>query len=675
MLTFGYFLLSFGIFLIFAILLTLLGYFFQYYIFPKFKTKKISLTIILESFGVGVVLFIYYAYFIIDFLRMFNFYTIYLPLIFFNSINVFYFFYKNNYFSGGNFRNLINKFYNLLSEKRIKRHVGILFVAFSLLLMAQGVIETYLNFPSKDPYTWFEIAMYLQRYGDLNYKNYTVHGVGFAIFSAGSLLITNDFYVQYFFFKYISIFFFCIIILTIYNIASVYFKKDVEILITLIVLLSFNSLLIRFSLGVPSIIATTLAVIFFSTLIQKENSRILVIRGLLLGGMILTHPLYFLFLFTYLVLFELLLLINWLKQRRKNGYARILDNTLIFLKRNGILLIISIIITIPYLLNLYFSGKSLYKNFTRYLFRGYEADIHYFPQDLYLSLHKGAILMNLQPSRTNILYNLIYFGLNHPINKTLNWGVIFLIIGLFYNIKWKNHQKNYLVEFIKFTFILTFLIFILDSFLFVIDNVTILSLASFINQYGKRNFELFSPIWAILFVLGVKIIFEYIKQVKLKHLKNNEASNGNKITIVRRKYEKACLIFLIVAGISIYSSHIYLQYTILYTSHYEDDYLTEALLYMGEYFNSENLEDKTVLLPDNFDSKVIFRLIYHKDFEREYFEYDNTNYTILLNEMEEENADFVLVYKLEAKDSCLDEIDDKQKVLYENPNFLFFKVK
>jgi len=670
MLSVGYFLISGGIFLIFGSLIILLGYFFQYHLFSEFKSKKISISIILESFGVGTGLFIFYSYFIIDFIRLFNFYTIYLPLIIFDTLNIVYIIYKCKNLLKENTKKLFNTFLQLFSNKQTKRQAVILSISFLLFFLVQGVIETNLSLPAMDPYNWFEIILYLYRYGDLNYDNYTVHGVGFAIFAAGALLITSNFYIQYFFIKYISTFFFSIIILTIYDLSSKIFKKDYEILITLIILLCFNSLLFRFSLAVPSIIATTLGIIFFNTLIQKDNLRIYLIRGILFGGMFLIHPLYFLFTFGFYILFEIYILAKDINKNLKTKEYKISGISNNFIKKTGILLLIIVIFSIPYFLNLCISGKSLYKNFTRYLFRGYEADIIYIPEFLISKL----LLLNLNPSRTDVLYNLVFFGFNTPINKTLNWGVIFLILGLFYKLKTKNQRLLYLVEFIKFTFIITFLLFILNSFLFIFDNNTILSLASFINQYGKRMFESFSPIWALLFVLGIKKIFEFIKNLKIKKIRGYKITKEAKIAEIEKKLEKVYLIILIVLGTSVYASHLYFQYHVIYSTHYEDDYLTEALLFIGDYFNEEDIEDKTILLPDNFDSKVVYRLIYHKDCDRDYLEFDNTNHTELMNSIEENNADFVLVYKLETTDACLEKIDKEEDILYENPNFLFFKV-
>jgi hypothetical protein len=213
----------------------------------------------------------------------------------------------------------------------------------------------------------------------------------------------------------------------------------------------------------------------------------------------------------------------------------------------------------------------------------------------------------------------------------------------------------------------------MNSFLFITDNNFILSLSSFINQYGVRVIELFSPIWSILFVLGISSFLEFIKKIKNKNLKGYAITKERIIAKIENKYDKIYVILLIILSASLYSSHLYLQYNVLYVNEYDDDNLTEAVLFISDYFNKENIEDVNILLPDNFDSKVIYRIIYQKDIDRDYLEFDNTNCTELRNAIEENNADFVLVYKEETRDSCIEHIEDKEDILYENPNFLFYE--
>ncbi|MFX1444101.1 MAG: hypothetical protein ACFFHV_11850 [Promethearchaeota archaeon] len=631
------------------------------------------MSIILESFGLGTVVFIFYSYFIIDFLRIFNFFTAYLPLILFDSMCLIYLYFK----SQTSIKNILiktyNKLYGFLTNKHIQLKIIMLLFVFLLLILVEGVIETNLCLPSEDAYIWFDVISYLHKYGDLDYENYTVHGIGFAIFIAAALLIINDFYLQYFFIKYVAIFFFSIIILAIYNIASYYFKKNLEIFITLVVLLSFNSLLYRFSFAVPSILATTLGIILLNTLIQNENMRYFFIRGLLLGGIFLSHLLYFLFLFGYLIIYDVLILINVLKENFSIKSHKSTERIKYFIIKNGIYFLISAIVTIPYFINLLMSGKHFYENFTRYLYRGYQAKAVIFIKIHAISEWNKLLLISLKPSRSNFLFNLIFFGLDIPINKTLNWGFIFLVLGLFYKYQGKSESNDYLINFIKFSFLLTFLLFLTNSFLFVIDNNTVLSIASFINQYGKRLFELYSPVWALLFVFGYITIFSYFKEKRLKNLRGYKITVDQITAKISKKLDRFYFILLIIVGASIYSTHLYLQYNVIYTSDYKDDYLTDALLYIGDYFDEKDIRDKTIILPDNVDPKVIYRLIYHKDCKKEYIEFDDMSYAELINATLEKNADFVLVYKLETQHSCLDKIDEEEDILYENPHYLFFK--
>ena len=674
MIIIGFFLLSLGIFIIFMVLITLLGYFFQYSLFKFFRAKKISLTIFLESFGVGTVVFIFYSYFIIDFVKVFNLFTIYFPLIIFDSVSLTYVIQKHKLLSKSNLQQYSQRLKNFFSNKRVKKHGLMLGVIFMLFFIVQGVIETQLSLPSKDTYNWLDLILYLHRYGDLNYDNYTVHGVGFVIFIAGALLITGDIYIQYFFIKYFSLFFFSLIILAIYNVSSWIFKRDIEIFIILVTLLCFNTLLIRFSFAVPSIIATTLGILFFNTLTQEEDKRIIIIRGILLGGMFLTHPLYLLFLFAYLILFELFRLIQKFRDNLEDKEENISKSLLSLLKKYITYIVIIVISSIPYFLNLHLSDKNLYENFTRYLYRGYSANINNSFTLLHVLVSPETFIMKLRPSRTDFFYNLIFFGLNIPINKTLNWGVIIIILGLFSKIKWNNQEKTFVINFVKFSLMLTFIIFIGNSFLFIIDNNFILSLSSFINQYGTRAIELFSPIWSILFVLGISSFLEFIKKYKNRNLKGYAITKEKIIAKLEKKYDKIYVILLVILSASLYSSHLYLQYNVLYVNEYDDDNLTEAVLFISDYFNKENIEDVNILLPDNFDSKVIYRIIYQKDIDRDYLEFDNTNCTELRNAIEKNNADFVLVYKEETKDSCVESIEEKEDILYENPNFIFYEV-
>jgi hypothetical protein len=556
-----------------------------------------------------------------------------------------------------------------LSKLQIKRNIAIILIIFLLFILTQGVIETNLSLPAKDPYNWFLSINYLHKYGDLDYETYTVYGTGFVIYEAGALLIVDDYYIQYFFVKYTPIFFFFIVILLIFDISSKIFKKDYEILITLIVLLCFNSLLYRFFLCVPSVLATVLGIIFINTLLEKENLRILILRGLLIGGIFLIHLWYFILILGFFLLFESYYLILNLN-RRENKKSEVL---LYFLKKHGLFFAIIIILTIPYFLNLIVSDKNIIEHIERYLFYRYSPDslVHsYFTNNPSIKL----TILALTPSTTDLVKNLLYIGFDIPINKTLSWGFVFIILGILYFKKWDSPEKQYLIEFIKFTFIFSFLIFILDAFLFIVDNDIIFAIASFVFTKGKRVFEIFAPCWSILFVLGVKKVIKHIQKVKIKKLNSKMSGVKKQIDLIKLKMNKAYLILLMILAASLFSYHLYLHYNIIYENHYEDDDLTEAVLYIGDYLDRHDIEDESILVP-KLENSYIYDLLYNKDIDLEKFKYDDTSYSELISVIVSNETDYVLVDKDESTSSCLDQIEDNMKVLYENDEYLFFKVK
>jgi len=664
MLTIGFFFLTFGIFFLFVILLTIFGYFIQYHLFKTFKSKKLSLTLFFESFGVGVVIYIFYSYFIIDFLKSFNFFFNFIPLVVFDIANIFYYFYK--FKSEKSLKDFFINFKHRFLTKQNKRNISILFLIFILFLITQYVIETNLSLPAKDPYNWFMSIRYLWKHGDLDYDTYTVYGTGFVIYEAGALLIVQDYYILYFFIKYTPVFFFFMIILLIFDISSKIFKKDYEILTTLIILICFNSLLYRFSLCVPSLLATVLGIIFINTLFERDNWSILFIRGILLGGIFLVHLFYFILFFGFFLLFEFYYLIMNMT-RKETKRSEVIKS---FLRRHGLFLLIIFILMIPYVINIILSGETIIGHIERYLFRRYTMD-SLVRSNLTRNPFMALIILSITPSTTDLLKNLIFIGFDIPINKTLSWGVIFIVVGLLYFKKWDSPQKKYLIEFIKFTFIFSFLIFILISFAFIINDKIVFSITSFIYDKGKRVFEIFTPCWSILFVLGVKKI---IKFIKVKKIKKKISDKAQQIEFTNIKMKKTYIILLLILGGSLYSYHLYFHYNIIYENYYEDDDLTEAILFIGDYFEKRDLKNKNLLVP-KLSHSYIYDLLHDKSIDIDKFDYDDTSYSRLIYTIISNESDYVLVDKEETKDSALEEIENKMTVRYENKDYLFFKVE
>ncbi|MHA1147606.1 MAG: hypothetical protein ACTSR8_05125 [Promethearchaeota archaeon] len=569
-------------------------------------------------------------------------------------------------------------FKSYLSSEQGKPRILILFVIFSLTFVVLGVIFVDLSYPARDPYLWVSSAMYLNKYGDFNYEFITVHTAGFVIYSAGATLITPNFQTMFFFLKFIPIFLFLITILAYYHLFSLFFKKNIEIVAALIITLSFNYFLYRSIHPVPSILVSCLFTILLSTFIEEGNLRIFIVRGLLVGGMFLTHILYAPIFLIFYFLFEIFFLI---REKIMNKERKDFNFSLVFLNhiKSDIFLLMSfIIIIIPYFLNVIVNGYNFFNYYFAYIDKEeYFSSVTKINCLLKLFLPNNFVLVVKNPSQTNILYNLYNFGISFLLTKTLNWGIIFLFIGLFYRTKKFTTQKKYFVGFVNFTFILTCGAIIVASLLLITGKGPIYALAYFVIHYGGRIFELFSGLWAILVIYSVKRIIKYI----LSKTNNTIGINKKKVSNPKkndRKFsqqqKKAYSIMLLIIAGSLYSNHLIVQYYFLYTNYYEDDNLTESVIFIGDYFDRNGVKDTQILLPDNPTTNFIYKLIYYENIEKSIVEIKDTSYSDLETLIINNSADYVLFNKLEAKGNCLDRINENMEVLYENSHYIFFKV-
>ncbi|GAG59198.1 unnamed protein product, partial [marine sediment metagenome] len=99
---------------------------------------------------------------------------------------------------------------------------------------------------------------------------------------------------------------------------------------------------------------------------------------------------------------------------------------------------------------------------------------------------------------------------------TLGLGIFVVVFGVF--IKFSKHfdfneKQNYLINFIRFTFIFLLVIITIIFFIGFIENVIIQEITIFYSKLGKRLFELFPGFWAIIFVLSVDYFFILIKKL------------------------------------------------------------------------------------------------------------------------------------------------------------------
>ena len=78
-----YIFIAFNLILVYFIIVTIFGFFFLTLIDKESLNNKISLTLILKSFAIGLALHICYSMLVITF-RIFNFFIILLPFIIFD---------------------------------------------------------------------------------------------------------------------------------------------------------------------------------------------------------------------------------------------------------------------------------------------------------------------------------------------------------------------------------------------------------------------------------------------------------------------------------------------------------------------------------------------------------------------------------------------------------------
>lgn len=671
MITFGFLIISIGIFALFSIQIILLGFFFQYFVLKK---SGFDIPHLLISFGVGYVLYVIYSYLVIDFFRFFNVLTIYLPLTLFNLILSCYFIKKEN----GNISDFITRIKhwskNIKNRGNYKKTLLILIPIILLYILLQSVIETHLNYPSMDPYVWFNSISYLTRYMDFDYDFMQTLTGGYVLFGSGALLIVNNFTINYFFVKYLPAMLFIYVILSVYCLSKKIFKKNFLIFFTLLILLSFNFLLYRYTMTLPSNLAVVMGSIFMMTIMDERSKQKNIKQAILIAGVFLSHILYGFFMLVYFLSYLFFFLLLTL---RKNLKSRAGKNSLIitgFFKDFLLLITVFVIILVPYFINVLLNGYDFFGEY--FHFFNPQTYFNNFSHDLGGS---GVFLIYLfqtdlvLPSN-DLLFNLVYSLFNGIIWKTLVWGIIILVIGLFFHPNSKNSEYP-LIIFVQFSFILTFLVFFLNSFLMAVSNVQILAITEFFNTYWIRTNELFSPGWALLFIWGFHKFFLYIKvnivqgKQKIKDIKgrkeHGEMENREKIIYIS---------LLVIIGSSLYISHLYYHYEILYTSYYEDDELSEALIYMGEYFSSNLIENQVikVSVPNNTGPNVIYRLLYYRDLKIIINDDKVTEWDGLGQFLMESQVNFSLVRKSEISNSCFSKIIENQILLYQNSKYVFF---
>ena len=291
----------------------------------------------------------------------------------------------------------------------------------------------------------------------------------------------------------------------------------------------------------PSTLSTTLGFIFLLSLKEgsfvnmlsneiKLRKRILsnfknkniIVRGIILSGITMAHPLYGLYYIIFYFLFEIFFFIIVLKREKTNLKLKIINMGHFFLIFISILLIF-LMMMLPYII--YYSlssGNSLLEGFFSFF------------KPLYLFnpltgiVKIGAPFFNLD----EFLFNISNIG---QFYWSYGTGIIFIVIGIFIpvnKILYLNKKQRYLVRFIKFTLILTFLFYLLSAIIVFLPNEIFYfftGIDAFLDVFLIRLIELFSGFWAILFVFPFVYIIIFVKRSICKIKLNRKIANKKKI--------------------------------------------------------------------------------------------------------------------------------------------------
>ncbi len=627
-----YLLATFFLLFIYSIIISLFGYLIITIYNRDYLCKKLTLKRLLKTFAIGLSFHLIYGMIIIS-LRILNFFTIYLPFIICDIGFIVYIYYKKSKSIRMYFRMLKKKNFILFFKENISL-ILIFFIVFFLLYTIQMYfINQVLPYPGNDPYYWFNNIWFVHKYGFMDYDVIQSYPPGFVIFSSSIISFIDDYTFFYYFLKYLPIFFSVINLLVLYVISKDLFKKKINIYFTLVMYLGFTFIFTRNNKALPSLLATTLGFLFLlflgkgsskdmnlkissmkTFMMSNIKNKKVILKGLLFTGISLAHPLYGLLYMIFYFFYEFFL---FLKSTKTDSISKLLLIRNFFISQFLIFLIFVVMLS-PYAI-----GTSINRGanvIESYLF--YFSDPNK-TQSLFNNMASlGELFRDLG---IGILFKSFYYYLNQFFlnlfigthfysfyKETIQVGIILVMIGLFLNYKkyhYINEKQNVLINFFKFIFILVFLLLTFSQILILFACYPIYCnfLWWFYDLYRLRLFELFSGYWAILFVLTFDYIIIMIKEKYLRAKKNR---------IPTKKFIRYSKISLITV-ITFTSGFFYITNfgKIEFGINFNKDQL-DSILFIGNYFDENPLEDKKRILLENLDSNAIYGLIVDKNLEK-----------------------------------------------------------
>ncbi len=379
----------------------------------------------------------------------------------------------------------------------------------------------------------------------------------------------------------------------------------------------------------PSALSTTLGFLFllalkegsFVNMLSNEiklrktvflnfkNKNIIITRGIILSGITMAHPLYGLYYIIFYFLFEIFLFIILLKREKTNLKLKIINMGHFFLKLISIFSIF-LVMMLPYFIYYsFYTGHSLLDDYFFYFKPLYLFDpltdiakIGEFFFNLAEYLLTKTVIQDIENLVSNIFFgNMVHFY------WIFGAGIIFVVIGIFIPVNkffQLNKKQRFLVRFIKFTFIFTVLLYILNEIIYIFPGIN-----AFMDVYLIRLIELFSGFWVILFVFPFVFIIILVKRsiYKIKLNKNIANKRGIKKIIEKKSLKRIANAFLMMSVIFLSGIYYILNYPRIseWTRYYFTDSQTDVVLFAGNYFNENPLDAENILLVGNQSGEYI----------------------------------------------------------------------
>jgi len=519
-----YIFIAFNLILVYFIIVTIFGFFFLTLIDKESLNNKISLTLILKSFAIGLALHICYSMLVITF-RIFNFFIILLPFIIFDIFFLICLYKKND-----NVQKRIKNSKIKTVLNNIKKKKDYLLII-TIILLLQYILQFYflnrsLQIAGKDGYHWFAHTWFVHENGYLDYTSTYSRPPGYILVVASITCYIDDFYVFYYLFKYFPVCLMSINILTFFIITKKFFKEKSYIFITLVVFLSFEYFFYRTLVPFVSILATTFGFLFLLFLdksalekcLEVEDSKLIpfakqqifskesLFKGLILAVIFMIHPLYIAYYLICFLAYELVLfLINLFQERRP--FSQKFHLTLKFLIINFSIILFLTIFILPNVICIASYAKYGFRTYIKEFFKRFlSTSNNYWNKNILLFI--GSFFKEIGEF---LIENPIYQGLDNIIRSdlftylglevvikfyqaTVSIGIFFIVLAIFLklgkNFKFNQEQK-YFINFIKFSFVFTFFIFVFTGIIGQIEFPFTQDLFEFLDKFKFRLLELF----------------------------------------------------------------------------------------------------------------------------------------------------------------------------------------